>query len=146
MTAEAPQGVCSREVFRSKLKTKEKEKRFPKGIRTQIRRLKEEGKLEEVALVRKTAEQKRTRRDIAFDEFGKTLAEVICADDPLEQAVAEIRVTWLMHAVGLIETQLERNRQILEIVESKPPELQPKVEAEMPQIARELQHFIPLAG
>lgn len=132
------------EDFRERLKAKQN--RLPKGIRTQIRRLKEAGKLEEVALVRKTAEEKRTRRDIAADEFGKTLAEIICTDDPIKEAAAEIKITWLMHAVGMIETQAERNKQIIEILELQPPELQPKIEALMPKIAREVQPLMPLAG
>ncbi len=135
---------CSREIFRSKLKAKEK--RLPKSIRTQIRRLKEAGRLEQVAFVRKTAEQKRSRQDIAADEFGKTIIEVVCTDDPIGEAVAEIKMTWLMHAVGFIETQEERKKQILEILDSKPIALQPQIEALMPEIAREVEPLLPPKG
>ena len=131
-------------VFKAKLEAKEK--KLPKGLRTQIRRLKEAGKLEEVALVRKTAEQKKTRQAIAADEFGKTLHEIVCTEDPVTQAALEIKITWIMHAVRIIETTDERNAQIEEILKAQPPEILPQVEALMPEIAKQVQPLMPLAG
>ena len=139
-------GCEETEDFKQRLKAKQE--RLPKGIRTQIRRLKEAGKLEEVALVRKTAEEKIPRHAIAADEFGKTLKEIICTDDPVEEAAAEIKITWLMHAVGLIETQRARTAQLMEILDAQPPEILPQVEALMPGIVKQVEPFmqLPRAG
>jgi DNA-directed RNA polymerase subunit F len=84
--------------------------------------------------------------DIAADEFGKALQEAICTDNPLKEAEAEIRITWLAYAVGMIGSQEERKRELLEILEAHPPELREKILEIMPQIAKEVAPLLPVAG
>lgn len=144
MAAERIQS-CSSDVFDRKLKAKEP--RLPKSTRAYIRKLKESGKWDEAVKYRqRIVQERRNRQDLATEELHKTIAEVICEENPVQEAAKEIKITWLLNAVGVIETTRERNQEILEILDSQKPEFQPQVEALMPGIRDEVTRFMPLAG
>lgn len=120
---------------------------MPKSTRAYIRKLKEVGLWEEAVKFReRTVQQRRNRQELAVDELHKTIAEVICQEDPVKEAAGKIKITWLLNAVSVIPTTEERNREILEILDSTPAEFQPKVEQLMPAIRDEVAKFMPLAA
>ena len=128
-------------------KLQAKEPRLSKSIRTYIRRLKESGKWDEAVRLREAMVTRRnTRQKLVADELHKTLAEVICTEDPVKEAAGEIKIIWLMNAANIIPTSQERNTEIIEILESRPPELQPQIEALMPRIRDEVEPLLPTAG
>jgi hypothetical protein len=130
--------------FEAKLQAKEE--RLPKSIRTYIRRLKEDGKWEEAVRFRETiTKQRRTRQEFAAEELHKTIAEVICEDDPLKEATGEVKIVWLLNAVGILGTE-SRKEEILGILDSQPEQLQPLLEQQLPGIRDRVKTFLPLAG
>jgi hypothetical protein len=141
MLAEHKKNSCTSELDR---KLQAKEARLPKGIRKYIRRLKQEGLWDEKVKYR-IHQQRNNKHEIATDAIHETLVEVICTEDPVEEAAGQIKIIWLMNAVGIIETTEERKKQILEILDSQPIEIQPQVEALMPSIMREVQPLLPTA-
>jgi len=129
------------------LRLEAKDPRLPKHLRTYIRRLKQSGKIDEAVKRREHfIHQRRNKAEIAVDELHKTIAEVICTDDPVEEAAGNIRITWLMSAVGLIETPEERKAQILEIFDAAPKHVQEALEPMLPAIRYEVQPLMPTAA
>ena len=135
---------CSSQL-ESKLRAKEP--RLPRRIAAYIRRLKQEEKFDEAIKYREriiSQKKVRSERDhSATEELHKTIAEVICTDDPVAEAAGEIKITWLFYAVEEIETTNQRNVEILEILSSTPSEFQPRVEQLMPGIRDEVAKFMP---
>mgnify|MGYP001566967931 CR=1 FL=1 len=132
-------------------KLKAKEPRLPRRVAAHIRTLKQEGMFDEAMRYReRIIGQKKARYErlqSATDELHKTIREMICTDDPVKEGAANIKITWLFNAVGQITSTDERNREILEILNSVPSEFQPKVEELMPAIRNEVEEkFMPLAG
>ena len=131
--------------FEAKLQAKDP--RLPKHLRTYIRRLKQAGKIDEAIKHREHfVHQRRNKNEIAVDELHKTIAEVICTDDPVKEAAGNIKVTWLLNVVGVIETPEERKAQILEIYESTPEHVQVVLEELMPLIRNEVSPLMPTAA
>jgi len=131
--------------FEAKLEAKDS--RLPKHLRTYIRRLKQAGKIDEALKYREHfIHQRRNKQEIAVDELHKTIAEVICTDDPVKEAAGNIKITWLLNAVGVIETPEERKAQILEIFETAPKHIQEVLEPMMPIIRNEVQPLMPTAA
>ena len=139
-----PTSDCSSQL-ESKLRAKEP--RLPRRIAAYIRKLKQEEKFDEAIKYRsRIISQKKARNErgqSAAEELHKTIAEVICTDDPVMEAAGEIKITWLFNAVGEIETTQQRNVEILEILSSTPSEFQPRVEQLMPGIRDEVAKFMP---
>jgi len=142
-----PTSDCSSQL-ESKLRAKEP--RLPRRIAAYIRRLKQEEKFDEAIKYRKRIISQKIARNergqSATEELHKTIAEVICTDDPVKEAAGEIKITWLFNAVGEIETTQQRNVEILAILSSTPSEFQPQVEELMPGIRDEVAKFMPVAG
>lgn len=144
MAAERIQS-CPEDIFDRKLQVKES--KLPKSTRAYIRKLKESGKWDEAVKFRqRVVQERRNRTEIATEELHKTIAEVICQDDPVKEAAGEIKITWLLNAVGEIETTQDRNKEILEILDATPSEFQPRVEQLMPSIRDEVTKYMPVAG
>lgn len=124
-----------------------KEPRLAKNTRKFIQRLKQAGELEEAAIVREKAlRRKRDRRALAAEELNKTIADMICEDDPAKEAVDQVRIAWLLSVVGVIETPEQRKEEILEILNKLPAHLQPVIEGLLPAIRDEVKSFLPLVG
>lgn len=141
---EIPQTGCA-ENFDKRLQAKEP--RLAKNTRKFIQRLKQAGKLEDAAIVREKAlRQKVDRRALAAEELNKTITDMICEDDPVKEAVGQVKIAWLLSAVGVIETPEQRKEEILEILDNQPPHLQPVIEKLLPTIRDEVKSFLPLTG
>jgi hypothetical protein len=139
-----PTSDCSSQL---EVKLRAKEPRLPRRIAAYIRRLKQEERFDEAIKYREriiSQKKVRSERDhSATEELHKTIAEVICTDDPVAEAAGEIKITWLFYAVEEIETTNQRNVEILEILSSTPSEFQPRVEQLMPGIRDEVAKFMP---
>lgn len=130
-----------------------KEPRLAKNTRKFIQRLKQADKREEADIVREEAlrekrekREKRDRRALAAEELDKTITAMVYEDDPVKEATAQVKIAWLLKAVGVIETPEERTQEILEILNNQPVHLQPAIEALLPTIRDEVKPFLPLAG
>ena len=139
-----PTADCSSQL---EVKLRAKEPRLPRRIAAYIRRLKQEERFDEAIKYRKRIISqkiaKNERGKSATDELHKTIAEVICTDDPVAEAAGEIKITWLFYAVEEIETTNQRNEEIMAILSSTPSEFQPRVEQLMPGIRDEVARFMP---
>lgn len=145
--AEGETTLGCNDSFTLEKKLRDKEPRLPRRVAARIRKLKQEGKFEEaMSLRRRIIGQKIARnekRAAATEELNKTIHEMICTDDLVKEAAANIKITWLFNALEEIQTPEERNMEILEILGSVPSEFQPKVEALMPGIRDEVVRFMP---
>ena len=131
-------------------KLKAKQDRLPKSIQIKIRRMEETGTWDSGIKFREEfLKQKHTTRvEVAAEELNKTLAEVICTDDPLTQATGEVKVLWLLSAVDELPTD-NRRTEILETLNSKPEPLKGQLELQLPLIrdwAKQYLPSLPLAG
>ena len=139
-----PTSDCSSQL---EVKLRAKEPHLPRRIAAYIRRLKQEERFDEAIKYRKRIISqkiaKNERDQSATDELHKTIAEVICTDDPVAEAAGEIKITWLFYAVEEIVTTNQRNEEILAILSSTPSEFQPRVEQLMPGIRDEVARFMP---
>jgi len=139
-----PQIDCTGSQLDKKLRAKEE--RLSNGIRKYIRRLKESGRWDEaIKLGQIKREEKRNRRDFAAEELEKTLTEVICQDDPLEEASGQIKVMWLLSAVGIMTVD-ERKKEMISFLNSVPQEIQAPLEKKLLVIRDGVKQFMPLAG
>ena len=131
-------------------KLQAKQDRLPKSIQIKIRRMKETGTWDSGIKFREEflKQKHHTRVEVASEELNKTLAEVICTDDPLIQATGEVKIVWLLSAVDNLSTD-ERKAEILEILNSKPEPIQGELERQLPVIrnwAKQYLPSLPLAG
>ena|SRR5258708_38428439 len=69
--------------------------KLPNGIRKHIRRLKEEGKLEEALKVRKEAVERRSAQQKLEDKLNDSLRQAILGNEE-EQAIGEFTATWII--------------------------------------------------
>lgn len=127
-------------------KLRAKEPRLAPGVRKYVRRLKQSGRWEEgIKTGQIKREEKRSRMDYAAEELEKTITEVICEDDPLNEASGQIKVLWLLSAVGELSSE-ERKEEMENFLDSVPRNLQPALVQRMRVMAREVERFMPLAG
>lgn len=135
-------------VYTSQLEKKlqTKEVRLAPSIRKYIRRLKQSGKWDEaIKLGQIKREQKRTTFEYATEELDKSITEIICTDDPVEEAAKQIKTVWLLNATGEL-SQKEREDEMERIFSGIPAEVQTSLEERMPAIRDAVKRFMPLAG
>lgn len=124
----------------------EKDMRLPKSIRKYIRRLKNEGRLDEAELTRKkTLEAKRgkygdplvLKQVKARRALDRSIYNLLTTEDPEIEAELEIRTIWLLELTGEIDSS-ERTQELLEAIDSKAPLLREYLEERMPEIRDEV--------
>lgn len=82
-------------------KFSEREMRLPSGVRRHIRRLKEEGKLEEALRIRtESTERKRSARERLEEKLNDNLRDALISDDPKAQALGAFTSTWILNKTG----------------------------------------------
>lgn len=120
----------------------DRELKLPKGIRKYIRRLKQEGKLEEAFRVKKeSTERKRSARDKLNDKLNENLRDVVLSDNPEQRALGEFTTTWMLSKTGEIPT-LEERRADLEQVYRSYPEQSDTLETKAPSIIAEVSKMV----
>ncbi len=88
----------------------EREQRLPHGIRKYIRRLKEEGQLQEAMIVRERAvEVKRNAREKLMDKLNKDVRNAILSDTAEERAFGEFEATWILAQTNEIDENQRRS-------------------------------------
>ena len=95
------------------------EPRLPQGIRKHIRKLKEEGKLEEAIRFKEEARKKKTPKQKLEDEKYKNLKQLIISGNPEEQASAAFRLTHILGMTGET-TMSERHADLFSIHQTWP--------------------------
>ncbi len=123
-----------------------KEPRLPKSVRTYIRRLKQDGNLQQALTVRETAiKTKRTRDQKAQDELDKTVSEMLITQNPNLEASRTVKTIWLLYATGDL-TQKQRNDEINDFLNSlnnKAPEIVSYLDTVLPNIRDEVIPLLP---
>ncbi len=76
------------------------EPRLPQGIRKHIRRLKEEGRLEEALRFKEESRKKKTPKQKLEDETFKNLKQLLISNDPEQQSTAAFRLTHILGMTG----------------------------------------------
>ncbi len=122
----------------------QKEPRLPKGIRRYIRGLKAEGKLVEAMKVTEHERKKKglTREQKAKAELKQTIGKMIQTEDLKIEATEEVRAIWLLHATGEITAE-EKTTELLETIDSKPPDIQAYLTPRLSGIRDELKPLLP---
>lgn len=137
-----PQVDCTGPQLDKKLRAKKE--RLSPGIRKYIRRLKESGRWDEaIKLGQIRRDEKRNRIEVAAEELEKTITEVICEEDLLKEASGQIKVIWLLNAVGVLSTD-ERREEMISFLNSVPQEIQTPLEEKLPAIRDGVKQFMPL--
>lgn len=122
----------------------QKEQSLPKSVSAYIRRLKAEGRLEEAKLVAQQVRERKeqTREKKATEELDRTISKLLKTDKPQEEGKLEIRAIWLLEAAGVI-LPAERGQELVEILDSKAPELQAVLENQLAKIRDEVKRLMP---
>lgn len=142
MDKERAKRGCASEID---AKLQAKVERLPQSISKKIRRMKESGTWDEAIKYREAVvKQRKSRLEEATEELHEKIAEVICTDDPLTEATGEIKIVWLLNAVGELNSD-DRRAEILEILNSKPQPIQGELERQLPGIRDWARQYLPLA-
>ncbi|TSC53556.1 MAG: hypothetical protein LiPW16_355, partial [Microgenomates group bacterium LiPW_16] len=122
-----------------------KEVTLPHSVSKYISRLKAEGRLDEAKLVAQQVRERKeqTREKKATEELDRTIFKLLKTDNPQELEELEIRSIWLLEAAGVI-LPAERGQELVEILDSKAPELQAVLENQLAKIRDEVKRLMPL--
>lgn len=116
-----------------------KEPRLPQGIRKHIRRLKEDGKLEEALRFARSQRDKKVRSLNAVGRLKEDVAIILESDDPKQEAVAAIEATWALSRLGDLEPS-QRSADIMATLDNY-PEIAGSLELELPKLRDEMQNI-----
>ncbi|HSX48839.1 MAG TPA: hypothetical protein VLE44_01105 [Candidatus Saccharimonadales bacterium] len=109
------------------------EPRLPQGIRKHIRKLKENGRLEEAIRFKEEARKKRTPKQKLEDEKNKNLKQLIISNDPEQQATAAYKLTHILGMTGET-TKSEREADLYAIHRTWPEQGDVLSQIEIPTI------------
>jgi hypothetical protein len=88
--------------------------RLPNGVRKHIRRLKEEGKLDEAIRFREESLKSKKSAREKLDNEKKACLRGILSNDPQSQAFAAFELTWIINKIGEI-TDEERYADLAQV-------------------------------
>lgn len=125
-----------------------KKLRLPKSIRAHIRTLKSEGRWEQamrIAAIEREKKEKKieVKRRSAERELYQSIGLLLETEDPQIQGVEEIRAIWLLHASGVIDSD-EKTKELIDILDSRTPDLKAYLERRLLDIRVELQPLLPM--
>lgn len=117
-----------------------KEKRLPKSVRTHIRELKREGKLDEAVRFARIHKEKKEQRLYNMKQVhDMAIATIVDSDEPIEIARAAIELQWI-ESSALKEDFKQRGARIEEVFDLN-PDLTRELARMLPQIRDEISHL-----
>lgn len=116
-----------------------KEPRLPQGIRKHIRKLKEDGRLEEALRFARSQRDKKTRSLNAVGRLKEDVAIILESDDLKQEAVAVIEATWALSRLGDLKPG-ERSADIMATLDNY-SDIADALELELPKLRDEMQNI-----